>query len=71
MLKEDKIYPKLRNSKVSGTRYYLNKDYHIEDNKRIFNKKKVLYTSQYVIDECSENLLIDEYNGQKLIVNFL
>ena len=71
LLKEDKIYPKLRNSKVSGTRYYLNKDYHIENNQRIFNKKKVLYTSQYVIDECSENLLIDEYNGQKLIVNFL
>ena len=71
LLKEDKIYPKLRNSKVSGTRYYLNKDYHIENNKRIFNKKKVLYTSQYVIDECSENLLIDEYDGQKLIVNFL
>ena len=34
-----------------GTRYSLNKDYVIENKKRIFNKKSVIYTSEYSIDE--------------------
>lgn len=71
LLKNDQIYPKLHNAKISGTRYYLNKDYHIENKQRIFNKKKVIYASQYVIDECTDDLLVDEYKGEKLIVNFL
>ena len=71
LLKDNRIYPYLRNARISGTKYYLNKDYRIEGKKRIFNKKKVLYTSRYVIDECTDNLLVDEYNGEKLIVNFL
>ena len=34
-----------------GTRYSLNKNYVIENKKRIFKKKSVIYTSEYSIDE--------------------
>lgn len=42
-----------RDHRVSGTRYYLNKDYKIEKNKRKFNKKVVVYSSNYIIEETS------------------
>ncbi len=57
---------KTSKSKVSGTKYYLNKDYSLIDNKRIFNKKKVLYTSKFNIDEDSLEVYLDE----NYIVNF-
>ena len=38
---------------------------------RFFNKKKVLYASNYFIDESSENVLIDDYGNKTYIVNFL
>lgn len=56
---------------VSGTKYYINKNYEIKDDKRIFNKKKVLYASQYFIEETSENIFIDKDNYKKYIVNFI
>lgn len=56
--------------KTRGTTYYLNKDYIVENNKRIFNKKKVVYTSDYFIGERSENIFIDMYDGKNYIVNF-
>ena len=71
LLKEEKIYPNLKNNRISGTRYYLNKNYEIKDKKRIFNKKKVVYTSNYVIEECGKNLYLDQYEDQTFIVNFL
>jgi CRISPR-associated protein Cas5t len=50
----------------SGTINFINKDYKIVDNKRIFNKKKVLYGSKYEVDEKSKNVYFDgDY-----IVNF-
>lgn len=56
---------------VSGTKYYLNKNYVIEDGKRKFEKKKVLYASQYMIEETSENVLIDSEDDKNYIVNFI
>ena len=56
---------------VSGTRYYIDKDYTIGDNKRVFNKAKVLYASDYFIEETSENVFIDKSDKETYIVNFL
>lgn len=44
---------------LGGTLYYLSKDYKIIDEKRVFNRKKVVYGSNYSIDEDSENILFD------------
>lgn len=56
---------------ISGTKYYLNKNYEIVDGKRQFEKKKVLYASQYFIEETSENILIDKDEEKEYIVNFI
>lgn len=56
---------------ISGTKYYLNKNYEIVDGKRQFEKKKVLYASQYFIEETSENILIDKDKEHEYIVNFI
>lgn len=55
-----------------GTKYYINKEYSFEKNKRIFkkeNKKKVIYISQYSIEECSKDYKI--YTDGKYIVNLI
>lgn len=52
-----------------GTKYYLNKDYSIVDNKRKFNKKKVYYISEYVVDdESNNNIVIRNDNGELVYV---
>lgn len=56
---------------ITGTKYYINKDYEIKDGRRCFNKKKVLYASEYSIDETSENVLIDDDGDKTFIVNFV
>lgn len=56
---------------VSGTKYYLNKNYEIVDGKRVFQKKKVLYASQYFIEETSDNIFVDKDCEKKYIVNFI
>ncbi|WP_195244395.1 CRISPR-associated protein Cas5 [Clostridium celatum] len=56
---------------VSGTKYYLNKNYEILDGKRHFQKKKVLYASQYFIEETSENIFVDKDDEKEYIVNFI
>lgn len=56
---------------ASGTTYYLNKDYEIVNNQRIFNRKKVVYTSSYVVDKLGDNLFLDEASDQTYIVNFI
>lgn len=56
---------------VTGTKYYINKNYVIEDGKRVFEKKKVIYASQYFIEETSENVFIDNEDNKKYIVNFI
>lgn len=57
--------------KFSGTKYYLNKKYNIQDGKRIFEKKKVLYASDYAVEEFGDGLYIDRIKGKEYIVNFL
>lgn len=42
-----------------GTRYWLNKEYTVENNQRIFNKIPVLFTEDYGVDDESENIYID------------
>lgn len=56
---------------ISGTKYYLNKNYEIVDGKRQFKKKKVLYASQYFIEETSKDILIDKDEEKEYIVNFI
>ncbi|BDR69772.1 CRISPR-associated protein Cas5 [Clostridium tetani] len=56
---------------VSGTKYYINKNYIIKDDKRFFEKKKVIYASQYFIEETSENIFIDNEENKEYIVNFI
>ena len=66
-----RIYPLGRKDKyVRGTVYYLNKNYEIspKNGKRIFQKKKVVYTSNYEINKVGENVYIDE---DEYIVNFI
>ncbi|CDI49496.1 CRISPR-associated protein Cas5 [Clostridium tetani] len=56
---------------VSGTKYYINKNYIIKDGKRFFEKKKVIYASQYSIEETSKNIFIDNEDNKEYIVNFI
>ena len=71
LIKNESVYLKL-GDKVSanGTKYYINKNYVIEDNKRIFQKKKVVYTSEYAAEEGSDNLYFDISKEKSYIVNF-
>lgn len=48
-----------KDSKVGGTLYFLNKDYKIIKNQRVFNRKKVVYASKYTADDRSKNILFD------------
>lgn len=71
-IKNDYIFPKYKDGKaINGTKYYLNKNYEIKDGKRVFKKKKVLYTSYCSIDETSENIFLDNEDGKEYIVNFI
>lgn len=71
MVKDERIFLREKVGKISGTKYCLNKKYEIIDGKRIFEKKKVLYVSQYVAEEFGDGLYVDEYDGEEYIVNFL
>lgn len=42
-----------------GTRYWLNKEYTVKNNQRIFNKIPVLFTEDYGVDDESENIHVD------------
>jgi CRISPR-associated protein Cas5t len=59
---------------AQGTKYYINKNYKFIDNskeKRIFEKKKVYYMSEYKVDQESRGVYIDKSGDKPLIVNFL
>lgn len=56
---------------AGGTKYYLNKNYQIINYQRIFEKKKVIYASSYLVDELAENLFLDKTTNQTYIVNFI
>lgn len=62
---------KNQKTRIKGIKYYLNKTYAIEDGKRIFDKKKVYYTSNYRVDSESEGVYIDESHDIPLIVDFV
>lgn len=53
-----------------GTVYNINKNYIIEENKRKFNIKKLLYVSNIYIAENSEDIFIDHVNGDNIAINF-
>ena len=55
---------------ADGTKYYLNKNYVIKDNKRIFEKKKIVYASNYSAEESGDNLYFDLDRNRSYIVNF-
>ena len=76
------VYSKKKEMGVpaQGTKYYLNKNYRIDEitGQRIFEKKKVVYLSEYSVDEdvSGKNVYIDKnpLNGNQnmgLIVNFI
>jgi CRISPR-associated protein Cas5t len=71
-VRDDCIFTKTKDEShsVSGTKYVLNKIYDIVDGKRIFkDKKRVLYASEYFIEECNEDYGI-YYDGE-YIVSFM
>lgn len=71
LIKNEQVYLKLGDKIVAnGTKYYLNKNYIIADNKRIFDKKKVVYVSEYSAEEGAENLYFDISKDKTYIVNF-
>lgn len=70
-VKEERFFMKEKSSGFSGTKYYLNKKYEIIDGKRVFEKKKVIYASNFVVEEIGDGVYLDAYKGQPLIVNFL
>ncbi|MDD7415823.1 MAG: CRISPR-associated protein Cas5 [Spirochaetales bacterium] len=71
IIRQGRIYLREKSGKISGTRYDLNKNYHIVDGKRIFEKKKVVYVSKYAADEFGDGLYIDQCGNEEYIVNFL
>ena len=70
-VRSERIYPRIKGKEFGGTRYYLNKNYEIVNGKREFEKKKVLYLSDYTAEEFGDGLYLDEYKGEQFIVNFL
>lgn len=68
-IKNEKIF--VRGEHYQGTKYLINKNYQIQDNKRVFEKKWVVYTSNFNVE--SDNgeetgIYIDKDN---YIVNFV
>lgn len=69
---DEKVFTKSKgSSSINGTKYYINKNYEIVDGKRIFEKKKVIYASNYFIEETSEKIYIDKDSNKEYIVNFI
>ncbi|MGL4874713.1 MAG: CRISPR-associated protein Cas5, partial [Clostridium sp.] len=75
LVKNEIVFPKIREGKsYSGTKYRLNKNYEIVNKKRVFNKEKVLYISEYKAGETEKvekNLFFDIEEKKKYIVNFV
>lgn len=71
LVREGRVFLREANGEISGTRYRLPKNYEVMDGKRIFERKDVLYLSDYAASEFGNGLYHDEYQGQSLIVHFL
>jgi len=54
-----------------GTKYYLDKNYEIKKGKREFKKVLVIYSTRVQAEESSENVKVDFYNGEAILVNFI
>ena len=54
-----------------GTKYYLDKNYEIKKGKREFKKVPVIYSTRVQAEESSENVKVDFYNGEAILVNFI
>lgn len=68
----ERIFQNRRDSKkISGTKYYLNKNYEIIDGKRKFHKKKAVYVSWYFVEEFGDGIYLDQYGDEAYIVTFL
>ncbi|WP_047396208.1 CRISPR-associated protein Cas5 [Cetobacterium sp. ZOR0034] len=63
-IRNDNVFSRTDTHDIGGTLYFLNKDYTIVKNQRIFNKKKVVYSSKYKIEEINEGIL---YDGEYII----
>ncbi len=63
------IFMRGRNVSFAGaTKYYLNKNYHIVDGKRIFEKKKVFYLSLYEANKRSRGIFFDKVNDEITLI---
>lgn len=71
LVREGRVFLREANGEISGTKYRLPKNYTVVDGKRLFERKDVLFLSGYAVSEFGDGLYLDEYQGQKLIVNFL
>lgn len=58
---------------ISGTKYHMNKNYTYEKDRktRKFHKCKVIYASEYAVDEQSENVWIDHTEQEDYIVSLM
>ena len=60
-----------RDHSSGGTKYYLDKNYEIKKGKREFKKVLVIYSTRVQAEESSENVKVDFYNGEAILVNFI
>lgn len=69
LIKDERILRNLQSKlkKDIGTIYYIPKNYTICDNKRIFDKKKVVFVSGFLVDDYIPNVYIDR--AENIIIN--
>ncbi len=68
---EESVYTKERKGiRAIGTKYYINKVFDKYEDKRVFEKVKVYYTSEYEVYEDSKSVYIDSSEDEPLIVTF-
>lgn len=72
LIRNDDVVKKVIDGIDGGTVYYLNRDYVIENNKRKFNKVKVLHSSGFSVSEDNINgIYHDKYGDKNIIINLL
>lgn len=74
LIKNDQIFlnDTSQTENINGTVYRIQKDYKIENGKRIFNKKKVCYISNYEVETSCSNVYIDDTDKNNIfVVNLL